>query len=173
MKGAPNEASGRGGRSTPLAFLAFVLSIVAIVASVVALVKISSDSSNSNQLRSSVPQLQISPGIYKSYSQVNAYYFVVITAVHADVFNGWMSFRYSDGQSSVVFAFSGAGVGNAGIVTPTVFPNVGSASQSRSSIPDRLSVTLTGKAMTFGECMGYLHFVLHDTQCTFGRVTRA
>jgi len=158
----PAKHAGRTG----LTFIALGVSLVAIVLASVALVERSGTQPTTNAVTASMVQAE--PGVYKSIVPSGyPYYFVILNDVSGTRFNGSMNFRYSDGQASVVFAFTGVGVNENGTVEPTAIPQAGSASENASSLPKRMAVTFQSHSVSFGQCMEYLHFTANETECSF------
>jgi hypothetical protein len=113
-------------------------------------------------------------GVYADGASGQPHYFVAITYLRTGQLQGTMDFVYQDGQTSVVFTFQGSSqqlrVGaDVAVLTlvPSVVPQNGSASQQPSSVPTALSVVYQSKALDFGECSNYLHFVPSLAGCHF------
>lgn len=87
-----------------------------------------------------------------------------------------MNYLYQDGQTSVVFTFTGLNQGIGGssergilTLTPELVPRDGSASQKPSTLPSAISATYDSSRISFGECTNYLHFANTLAECTFVR----
>lgn len=110
---------------------------------------------------------QLKNGIYVNGQQGTPHYFISL-ASNGDNLSGSVDFLYQDGQTSVVFTFSGTLQNAVATIHPIDIPqNSGSASQEASSVPSAISATVGENSIALGECPAYLHFVQSMAQCQF------
>ena len=110
---------------------------------------------------------QLKNGIYVNGEQGTPHYFISL-ASSGDNLSGSVDFLYQDGQTSVVFTFSGTLQNAVATLHPIDIPqNSGSASQEASSVPSAISATVGENSIALGECPAYLHFVQSMAQCQF------
>lgn len=84
--------------------------------------------------------------------------------------SGAVDYVYQDGQTSVVFTFTGQldGSDTVATLTPHTIPQgTGSASQPPGTVPAAISATLSTSSIQLGECTTYLHFAPNEAACTF------
>jgi hypothetical protein len=154
--------------------VALALSIFASVTSIVSLSK--NPSSEKTVLSTHGSSLNIVSGIYSYRPLDQPHYYVIVDHVTTHGLSGSMNFRYQDGQSTVIFTFTGVGVGSDAVLTTTSYPETGAEISSpgeRTKVPRTVSVTLGDHSIEFGECLSYLKFTMSYAQCTFKSVPRA
>lgn len=95
------------------------------------------------------------------------HYVITISSAKNTAFNGVMDFVYQDGKTSHVFDFSGTVTGQRATATPTNVAVPGSATQTVSSVPSDLRITIGSDNLTFEGCQTYLPFVQSPAACTF------
>ncbi|MGO9559793.1 MAG: hypothetical protein ACLPYW_11990 [Acidimicrobiales bacterium] len=106
-------------------------------------------------------------GTYSNGGQGTPHYFVSLTAEANGKLSGSVQFLYQDGQTSVVFTFSGTWQSGVATLTPETVPQDGSASQNPSTVPSAISMPYGQTGLELGECTGYLHFAESESQCQF------
>ncbi|WP_298210935.1 hypothetical protein [Ferrimicrobium sp.] len=109
-------------------------------------------------------------GLYVDGPAGTPQYFLSWTARPNGTIGGAVNFAYQDGQTSVVFTFTGAleGSHDVATLTPQAIPeNTGSASQPPCTVPAAISALLSRGSISLGECTTYLHFAPNEAACTF------
>jgi len=104
-------------------------------------------------------------GTYSDGTEVN--YFVSLTSQASGTLDGSVQFAYQDGQTSVVFTFTGTWQDGIATLTPGSIPQTGSASQDPATVPSTISMQYAQSSLDLGECTAYLHFVESESQCQF------
>jgi hypothetical protein len=100
-------------------------------------------------------------GIYVSGSLDQPHYFVTLHE-QGDQVHGALGFVYQDGQTSVVFTFTGTGAPlgkypERGVMVVATTPVTGTTPNVLSSkIPSSISVFYDSTSLAFGECADYL-----------------
>jgi len=107
-------------------------------------------------------------GVYVDGPPGTPHYYLSVGQAPDGSLSGALHFLYQDGQTSVVFTFTGTVSGDAGTLKPVTIPqDAGSASQDPSTVPGAVSATFGGNTVLLGECTAYLHFATSLQDCTF------
>lgn len=106
-------------------------------------------------------------GIYVDGGDGTPHYYMVVAVSRSGQVSGSVQFAYQDGQTSVVFTFSGRASDGVATLTPVSIPQVGSASEAPSAVPSTISMTYGADDLQLGECVAYLHFAESVASCTF------
>jgi len=94
-------------------------------------------------------------------------YFISLLTRTDGTVTGSVDFSYEDGQTSVVFTFTGTGQDGVLTLMPNSVPQNGSAAQNPNSVPSAIAATYGGGSINLGECTQYLHFAMSNADCLF------
>lgn len=109
-------------------------------------------------------------GLYVDGGAGTPHYFLAWNLGPDGAISGAVDFVYQDGQTSVVFTFTGQFDGSDTVATLTphaIAQGTGSASQPPGTVPAAISATLSTSSIELGECTSYLRFAPSEAACTF------
>jgi hypothetical protein len=95
------------------------------------------------------------------------HYVITISSAESTEFKGAVSFLYQDGTTSHVFDFNGTVTGQNAVATPSNVAAPGSATQTVSSVPNSLRMSVGADTLTLDGCQAYLPQVISASACTF------
>lgn len=95
------------------------------------------------------------------------HYVVTISSANGTAFRGTVRFMFQDGTSSHVFDFSGTVSGQSATAHPTNVEPAQSGTQTVSSVPGSVQISIGSGDLTFEGCQAYLPQALSTSSCTF------
>jgi hypothetical protein len=95
------------------------------------------------------------------------HYVLTIESANGTQFEGALRFVYQDGTTSHVLDFSGKASGETALVTPKSVATSSSGTQTVSSVPATIRISIGADTLTLEGCQTYLPQALSAAACTF------